>query len=575
MIFDPVFPFWVIILVILSLALFMVWLESKKSYRFRMLRFVSVSLMMTALAGLLLKPGYCTEKTSAIILLTPGYSERKVDSVLQREPKAILMQLDNTARYKNSKALHHYNLADLDKEIQVVLGQGLPAHYLDLMENKVFQFIPAPEPAGITELYFPSNATVGRRHTISGVFNGIQRDIWIFLNGPAGKEDSVFLKKGRNDFRLGFIPKQPGQFVYTVLVQDSVNSYLESLPIHILEEQKFNILFLQQYPTFETQSLKNFLERKNHSIVLRQQVSENNFRYEYINREPIALARITSELLEDMDLIITDPESLSNFSPAENNILEKFIRAGLGLISLPVTDTRSSPFFPWETTQVKTDTTNIRIASRSYNFPVTRVRVLPNASTIVLQKNKSGILSGYTFHGAGKIGFQLLQETYRLNLSGDSTTYSDLWVPLLEKVARPDFKPSKIKITTPFPVYENEPVDIEVMSTSENVSLTADSIELPLKEDISIDNVWHARTWAAKPGWHVLETEDGTFLPYYVSDSNEWRPLALTNQLKANNHHKSFSQSPKKIEMLEEISPWIFYMIFLVTAGFIWLAPKL
>ena len=79
------------------------------------------------------------------------------------------------------------------------------------------------------------------------------------------------------------------------------------------------------------------------------------------------------------------------------------------------------------------------------------------------------------------------------------------------------------------------------------------------------------------PGWHLLETSDGTSLHYYVSGPTEWKALSLVNQQTENkiSSRQDLDQRSEKIDSQEEIPPLIFYIIFLLAAGFTWLAPKL
>jgi hypothetical protein len=148
---------------------------------------------------------------------------------------------------------------------------------------------------------------------------------------------------------------------------------------------------------------------------------------------------------------------------------------------------------------------------------------------------------------------------------------------LLEQIARTSGQPSKVKIVTPFPWYENEPIDIELISTSENISLSADSIPISLREDVSFDNVWHARTWAGAPGWHLLETSDGTSVHYYISNPAQWKTLSLVNQQNKNKIYagRRLDRPLEEIDVWEEIPALIFYIMFLLATGFLWLSPKL
>ena len=579
MIDNSAFSFWFVIPVATLLTIFLVWQESRKPYRFRRLRIVAIILMMFGLTGVFIKPSYQTKKSSNIILLTPDYSVGKVDSLLLRHPDMMVMHMDQTVPYKNSKRIFHEELTERAHEIKVVIGQGLPRHLLDNLKKKVFYFIPAPAPEGITNLFVSENNIANRKNVIKGTYNTKHGTGWVKLNGPGGIEDSVRVKtSGENSFEFAFIPKHSGEHLYTLSIHDSSARHPEVIPIQVDQEKPLRILFLHSYPTFETQALKNFLAQKNHSMVLRYQLSKNNFRYEYVNHDQIKIDRITSTLLNNHDLIVIDGGTFSSLSAAEKTLLDQSIRSGLGLLYVtPITTKSHAAFFPFQSTSVKSDTALLKITSKSFSFPSAQLRITPNPSTIPVQKNNTGILSGYTFRGAGKIGFQLLQETYRLALAGDSISYAELWSPLLEQISRAAREPSKIRIVTAFPWHENEPIDIELISATENISLSADSLPLPLKENVSFDNIWHARTWAGTPGWHVLRTGNGTSLHYFVSKPGEWNSLSRVNQQNKNKIYarQDLDRLSEKIDSREEIPPLIFYILFLLGGGFIWLAPKL
>jgi len=105
MLFNPLIPFWLITPIVTLVFIFLVWLESKKPYRFQIFRIISLVLVMLALTGLLFKPSYQIKKSSRIILLTANYSTVLVDSTLTKHPDLMLMHLEETAPYKNSTRL--------------------------------------------------------------------------------------------------------------------------------------------------------------------------------------------------------------------------------------------------------------------------------------------------------------------------------------------------------------------------------------------------------------------------------------------------------------------------------------
>jgi hypothetical protein len=573
--FDGIFPVW-LILFLLLLTVFFLWQEWNRNHRFKAIRMIAVLAMMLSLAGILLKPKYISKDSSSILLLTPGYSSTKVDSLLKAYPSLQLMHTIQTTSYKNSSPLPYFDLANPDKDIRFIVGQGLPRHVLDLLEKKNFSFIPAVLPEGIIELSIPSISYPSRRNFISGKLRS-SHDGWLYLKSPGKNEDSVKFSKGINDFRLSFVSPYPGDFLYTVSVREGATEIQhEYVPVHIEQDQSLNILFLQHHPTFETQQLKNFLARKRHHVVLRHQLSKNNFRFEYLNTAAISVHRINPDLLETFDLVIVDNESLQALPGSEKEFLLHAVKSGLGMLNISLSEkAKTSAFFPFETTFVKSDTTIVSIENHSYNLPATRVRVIENAAVSATQKNKTGILGGFGFVGLGRIGFQSLQETYRLMLSGDSIAYSQLWGPLLEKVSRRQNGDAKPKIITPFPWFENEPIDVTVISSTEKVFLTSDSITLPLREDVNIDNVWYGRTWAGSLGWYRLTANESS-LPYFVSPEGSWNSLDIKNQIEATRRQaNSDSSDLERAKIWKEIPSISFYLVFLAAAGFLWLAPKL
>ena len=578
--FDSIFPLWLIALMLVPLTGHLLWKEWGLPRRFQKIRCLAVLIMMISLSSILLQPKYRSAVSSSIILLTPEYLDTTVDSILRANPDLTLMHIEHSKPYKNSILLPYNDLSERGKEIRFVIGQGLPAYILDLSNNNDFDFIPSPLPKGITKLKPPTVATINRKNFIEGEVNTITDSSVIYLNGPGGKEDSVqLLNKGLNKFSFSFVPKQAGNLSYEVIHRDSISIKREIVPVCVEDARSLNILFIHHYPTFEIQYLKNFLEKENHHVVLRYQLSKNNFRHEYLNHDPLQIHRLTSELLDNFDLLITDREALGALSTTERGILKKSIQSGLGLLNLSGSfkDKRSDTFMPFKTVSVKTDTTVIKVGSKLVTTPASETRVVFDPSVTTVQKNKSGILSGYRFDGAGKIAFQFLQETYRLTLSGDSSVYSEVWSPLIEQIAKPRPQKSKIKIVTPFPWYENEPIDIQLISSKDDPQLLDDSVLLPLREDVIIDNVWNGRTWGASKGWHTLQNEDGSSMSYYVSQEGDLKSLSLANQIEKNKISKNaFSKtSEEKNIVWKEIPPLLFYLLFLISAGFLWLAPKL
>ena len=146
----------------------------------------------------------------------------------------------------------------------------------------------------------------------------------IFLVGAGGKEDSVTItNNGTTPFALSFTPRQAGKLLYTLSVKDSQgNSQEGNFPIIVNNFSPLTVLVVLSYPTFESTFLKNFIVSRGNKLVLRSQLSRNNFGYEYVNHEPLKFSTLTKNILDEFDLLIADQATLQRLSNQESSISE-------------------------------------------------------------------------------------------------------------------------------------------------------------------------------------------------------------------------------------------------------------
>ncbi len=550
--------------------------------RYRNLRLTALLIVMIAQTGLFLQPGYTTERSNSIVLLTPGYVPASVDSLLALESDLTLLHASGMQAYRKSDELASYSmLQQHGSAIRFIMGEGLPRFALDLIPEKNFDFIPGNFPDGIIELYTHTPVRSGRENVVEGIYNNPQKGTWLYLEGPGGIEDSVVVQGSeRQLFKLSFYPKQADSYLYSIIIRSGEeDEHREKLPIVVKAPEPMSILFIQSYPTFETQTLKNHLASHNHQVTLRSRLSRDRYRYEYLNAPPRTITTLNQEVLTAMDLLILDGDAALSLSRSEVKALRDAIRNGLGLLVVPdrLSSKDTNPLFPFTINEVRTDTAVFYHNDQKITLPALPVRVKQSSSVVPLLESSNELLSGYSFEGAGKIGFQVLQQTYRLSLSGDSLLYSQLWTPLIEDVARMTRTETKVEVLSPFPLYPDSPIAISFISGKEDIMLMADSLRIPLREDVLLDGIWSATFPAGQPGWHVLKTNDGNGIQYYISEQGEWSALNKANQLRTT---LAYAKKPERVvsgksTIQKEIDPLIFYLMFLVSAGSIWLLPKL
>lgn len=583
LVFDPVVSPIILSVILVVLLLAFVWLELKRPGKYLMWRLISVVFMLISLAAIFIRPSAKKIKSESILLLTEGYDKTKVDSLIAKEDLQLI-SLPEAEPFPESKTLSINDLGNLNGNLAYVAGIGLSPSAKDILKDESYQFIPAVYPEGIIQISLPERIFSNRENRIEGVIHNKSESVKIILESPGKKEDSVTLNKsGLQKFELRFNPRESGNFLFSITVKnkDEIQSR-EVLPVSVQQQQAARIIFVQNFPTFESQYLKNFLG-KNHKLNLRYQLSKNTFRHEAVNTGNKKITKLNSINLGEFDLLVIDSDALEGLSSSEISDLHKSVKNGLGLLILynqsPEKARIAKSFLPVTFKKYSADTARIKLKKQ---FTLSAWASNPEATESLhsVTKNKNRILSGYTNDGFGKIGFQLLQETYHLILDGDSISYSKIWTDLIESTSRKTKGAYSISFQNKFPVYQDEPVSVQVISSAkaqDAPTIIHDSVKLSIGENLFIDNIWKTKLWADEPGWHsVTIIQDSTTEYYYVSEKNSWKSLAAAHSIHETSARSSANQKDKKqIEILEPISPLVFYLIFLVSAGFLWLLPKL
>jgi hypothetical protein len=343
--------------------------------------------------------------------------------------------------------------------------------------------------------------------------------------------------------------------------------------VEVKRENNLRILFAQHFPSAEIRYLKNFHADKGHAVTVRTQTSKNNFTYEYINTSKISVGNFSTDLLSSFDLLIIDSKTIEGLSSFEKMNLEKSVSGGLGLIVDHVVS-KAGEFYSMKSKAISIDTAHVLLGNKEYVLPALPYEITAQPGIESVLKNKRRSLSGYKSLGLGKIGFQLLQETYRITLEGKLDDYSSIWSTLIERVARKQSKEVELKLISLFPFYPNEPIDFSVISSSVKPTIFFDEIKVPLSEDVIIDDYWHGRIWADKTGWHQLRGADSTALNYFIYDPTEWSSVRKSNLRKQTFLAQKSDNQISGITEATLVSRVLFYFIFLLTSGFLWLAPK-
>jgi hypothetical protein len=544
---EPIFPPGLSVIVALLVLGVLLFYEIKRKLKHLPLRIVAQVLLVLSVLLLTLRPSLTTTSSQRVLLLTDGYEQSTVDSLTTLKPVV----------------LHSYNELTTMAGVKVIAGDGLPSWALDLLPSKNYSFKPTPIGEGIAAIETDEHIYAHRWNNIRGAYSG---SATIKLHGPGGIDDSVKVSNGT--FNLSFFAKAPGKFNYELITP----STKDILPLLIEPERTFNILFISNYPTFETRYLKNFLASKGHSLSIRNQVSKGKYKFEFANRPTANFQSLTPQLLNDNDLMLIDESSWNSLSSAEQKNINTAIINGLGVIIVP--DKGKTQLIPFTATQDK-DTARISLGrAGSVRLPALAFEV--KKSNAVLTATGNRIVSGYVHSGSGKIGYQLLSETFQQGLQGNADIYSSLWVPLLEKISRSEKNDFKLRITSPFPHYENEPITFDIVSSGKEPNIEIDNVDFPLTEDVFIDDLWHGTVWLEGNSWHDF-TVDSAKTSLHVSKEGTWRLVYKSNNRKATAMASAQGSSDESTLTLKDDTKIkiVLFVLFMMAVGFIWLSPKL
>jgi hypothetical protein len=573
---DPVFPMVPLFIAGLVVLAFLIYIEWRRRQRFRTIRIICQVLVVVSLLGLLLRPAFpFSESSRPVVLLTPGFKSNDVDSLLSLHRDLTIVATNDSIKYHHAtRSVAIRDLSSMTANPLWIAGEGLLLHELAAFPLR-FHFLPPRfKPDGIIGLNYKKPIVAATQQSIAIEYhnpNGGNRTIR--LTGPGGLEDSVRVQRsGEMGLTLQLTPKVEGTTMYKLEETDSVGSIFRTsqLPIYVEKMKTLNVLIVTDHPSFEVRYLKNFFADRGHRVAFRSRVSKGRFHQEFANRPRESLELLSSALLSATDIVLLDHGTYLSLPALERHRIERAADDGLGVLLLSPLASNKGQLLAFKATSGP-DTIRVNIGGSGFTLPVSMAAPAGNVAAVVTT-TKGQIVSGCRCEAGRKIGFQLLGETYQLGLQNKTASYAALWTPLIDKVSRTRQAEFSIALIPSFPVFSNVPSDIRVMATNTTPTLTYDSMLLPLAEDTMIDDVWHGRIWASGNRWHSM-TADSTIVHFLDLPDSEWQALRITQQINANRAY--VIDNPMMPPPARKPIPLLFFILFVIASGTLWLIPKI
>ena len=563
---------WSIVAILTGILLLMLygWKEWKGySNKLFWINLVVAAIGLASLLLLFLRPTWPVTVNKDGIILTEGYSKKQLDSI--------------TTSSKRLKIINYKLGDDLSGELDslsgvTILGQGLKPFDFWQLKDKTISYLPIIKVKGISRLKYEPNNFLGGDLIVNGEYMEPAAGHQLLLQNAGGVTlDSVVLKNEDSFlFRLKTNLKSVGKYVYQLTEKDSMGDilYSEPLPIIVNEPVIGKILMIDQFPSFETKYLKNFLAAEGHEVTVRSQITKRKYKFEYFNTDSNPVYSLSEAVLADYDLLILDERTYASISSNKNSSLMKSINNGLGVFLQP-----GEWLF-----QAKIKLPEVKFVSDKSSkiaLPKTRIKVEKYPYKFVHNSFKGFGLEGFGYvviHGNGKYGTSILKNTYQLILKGKDDSYKEIWTSIVEKLLKSKERAGVVE-TSQSLIFQDRPFEFSVVTEEEKpIVMHSDGFQVPLVKDVTISNKWHGINYARYTGWNTiyLASDSTLFLNYFVLDSLKWKTLDAIQTRDENQRffNKNISEYPVK-KIPKEIERFWFFLIAVLCMCYLWLSPKL
>jgi hypothetical protein len=536
-----------------------------------------------------------TVKKEEFTLLTKGAN---LDSVLKTNVQ--LFTLDSEIYRSNSKNKIKF-LPDLSyhlsshPEIKTInlYGEGLDNYDLKKLSNYKINFKSIKNINGIQNCNWQKTITNTDDLIIEGNYkNESKKVIKLVLTGLGTKLDSVNINPNEvANFSLKAKTNQTGYFTYHLAaIQNKDTLQYESIPFEVIEKQPIKVLILASSPDFEFKFLKNWLYQNNYSLALRTRISKDKFSSDFLNLSTINLNNLNKNLLQKFDLIIADDAELASLGNQEKYVLNSQIDNGLGLLIRKGEEKPNSKYV------AEFSINNLAIKQpQGFSFKmignddktsplIIKNPVQLNSKTIhqpLILDDKGKIYAENKISGAGKITITTIPNSYQWAIKGNQKDYAKYWSGIINNTIKKIDLKEEVLLKDQFPkIYDEATLLYKDNNENKVPKISVENIPIAPIQNQNFSNEWAGTFWPIKSGWNKVDI-NGLEKQVYIFDKNSWQAATqlerISNTLSFIKNNQIHSPKSQIItyKQVKEVSKWLFFMLFLLSCGFLWFETKI
>ncbi|WP_353718505.1 hypothetical protein [Dyadobacter sp. 676] len=360
--------------------------------------------------------------------------------------------------------------------------------------------------------------------------------------------DSIMLNPGNNRFRLAFPAFGEGRTTITLHLNDRV---VDTLRFFVQPERKLAFRFLLDHPDFETRTLATWLGKQGHSVQYDATLSRNI-------RSSLNINRVT-----EPDIIIT------NTSNARNAVVRKVVNEGKSVIFIQSGDPVAG-----------LHAINNALGTRFQAVKISNEAVVPVSIGLTAMpfRFEPGHFMQHVPHypvavgkTTGKVAASLLNETFPLQLSGDSITYGKVWNEILAYV-----RPAPVNaVRWDAPVFKNVPVTIHL----NNFGIVPPFLAVGRDTVFTMVSALNDRSASAsllpvQEGWVALG--DSLSAEMYVQDYSPLRYASRLRHFMRSSPENTLKKSENAVTGASRKLPgWVWFGALVLCLAAVWIEPKL
>lgn len=544
--------FWIGLILLILVSIYSeIQMDRSQNRGFRIL---AILLALSSLAAIYLVPTIVQVAPKIqLVWKTTGADPRTADSLV-------------ALGYDEIQTIQELEQREESVEKIVLLGEGLPESTLERI-NAPIAFVPGRLSEGIVEITH-SPAVAESEFTLNGRV-AIWDSLDLMVDG-LGHTTRVRLTPEEPRFHISLIPKVAGSFLYSLTgIRGNDTLFLEQYPVTVASVRNPSILMLSGVPSFELRYLKNHLTDKGYRLAYQYDISPDIRSQEFHNLDQRNLSTLNEALLSDFDVLIISGDRYASLSDREQTEILRAIREGkLGLLFTDPLPNRSLlgtvRQTPEDKTQFDTESGEIFLKHRRLEF-----------DGIEIEWNEKPI-GRVRSMDLGSVGYCRFPETYTLLLKGQSDLYGKIWQRMFNELM--GTKPTEEFIEVTLPIYVDEPTTLQFISASELPELRIENDVVPIRERFDRSGFYSAPYWPKGAGWHsALVLPDSLVTHFYTAPKASWKTMRSYLYQEQTTTYLSRTGKTQYTERTIDtpVSRWYFFLLFLLSAGYLWLEQKL